>query len=330
MRDKFHRPLHDLRISITDRCNFRCGYCMPAHVKYNFLPKSELLTFEELVTIARIFTEKGVSKIRLTGGEPLLRKDVEQLVAKLSALPGCEDLAMTTNGYGLAAKARALKEAGLQRVTVSLDSLDPERFSTMSGRGAKLEKVLEGIQAAKDAGLKIKINTVLQRDRNAAEIVTMARFGREHGAIIRFIEYMDVGNLNEWQREKVVSAAEILGTLAEAFPFDAVGANYPGEVAKRYVYRDGRGEFGLIASVTQPFCGSCSRARLSASGQLYTCLFAKLGTDLKSVLRGSGGPAGVSELVARVWKSRTDRYSEERQLQKQESQEKVEMYHIGG
>lgn len=303
---------------------------MPAHLSYRFLPKPELLTFEEITSVAQVFVDLGVRKIRLTGGEPLLRQELERLVGQLAKLQGNLDLALTTNGYLLAGKAQILKDAGLHRITVSLDSLDPVLFAEMSGRGAKLESVLAGIDAALAAGLGVKLNMVVQRGVNEQDIVPMVRFAKEHGLIVRFIEYMDVGNLNDWDRGKVVTSAEILKRIAAAMPFEPIAANYPGEVANRYRFADSDGEFGIIASVTQPFCGGCSRARLSASGSLYTCLFAQKGTDLKTPLRSGDGIAGVRQLVGKLWRQRDDRYSQERQEQQKTSQDKVEMYHIGG
>lgn len=329
MLDKFNRPLQDLRISITDRCNFRCGYCMPAHVRYRFLPRKELLTFEELTLVARIFVKLGVGKLRLTGGEPLLRKDVTSLVGQLAALNPDLDLAMTTNGTGLAKLAPALRAAGLKRVTVSLDTLDPEKFAAMSGRNAEVHQVLAGIDAAQEAGLQVKVNTVVQRGQNDADLIDLATYFRDRGMVLRFIEYMDVGNLNEWSRTAVFSAKDILDRMASHFAFDPLPANYPGEVARRYAYRDG-GEFGVIASVTAPFCGACSRARISAAGMLFTCLFSNRGHDLKALLRGHDGEAAVEGTIRKIWENREDRYSEIRHKAGSEEKKKVEMYHIGG
>src|SRR5689334_6112459 len=288
--DRLGRQLHDLRISVTDRCNFRCTYCMPREVfgaDFQFLPRTELLTFEEITRLARLFIDAGVEKIRLTGGEPLVRRDLEQLVAQLSVLPGLRDLTLTTNGSLLARKAPALAAAGLERITVSLDSLDNAVFQAMNDVGFPVERVLDGIEAAREAGLwPIKINMVVKRGVNDQSIVDMARHFHGTGYILRFIEYMDVGNTNGWRMDDVVSAAEIVERINAELPLEPVEANYRGEVARRYRYRDGGGEIGIIASVTQPFCGDCSRARLSSKGELYTCLFAGLGHDLRAKLRG--------------------------------------------
>ena len=330
MLDTLDRPLQDLRISVTDRCNFRCGYCMPAHVRYRFLPRGELLSFEELTTVARIFVRLGVRKLRLTGGEPLLRKDVALLVGQLSSLGDHLDLAMTTNGTGLRRSATALKAAGLKRVTVSLDSLDSSRFAAMSGRNAEVGEVLDGIDAARAAGLLVKVNTVVQRGENDGDLIELAHYFRERGIVLRFIEYMDVGNLNQWSRRSVFSARDILERVAARFPFDPLPATYPGEVARRYAYRDGKGEFGVIASVTAPFCGACSRARISAEGKLFTCLFSNQGHDLKAILRGPGGEPALEGMIRKIWTARKDRYSENRHDEAASEQKKVEMYHIGG
>ncbi len=331
--DRLGRPFRDLRISVTDRCNFRCSYCMPEQVygeHYRFLPKRDLLTFEEIVRVARLMMSLGARKIRLTGGEPLVRQQIERLVAQLAALEGLEDLAMTTNGFLLAEKAAALRDAGLRRVTVSLDSLDDEVFRRMNGGRAGVAPVLEGIAAAERVGLTpIKLNAVVQRGVNDHTLLDLARFGRERGYIVRFIEYMDVGNLNGWRREDVVPAAEIVERLDAIWPLEPIPSNYPGEVANRFRYRDGGGEIGVIASVTQPFCGSCTRLRLSPEGQLYTCLFGTHGTDLRGPLRAGASAAELLALVTGVWQTRAGRYSELR-AQLDTPRAKVEMYHIGG
>ncbi|GAB4408511.1 MAG: GTP 3',8-cyclase MoaA [Anaerolineae bacterium] len=331
--DRLGRPFRDLRISVTDRCNFRCAYCMPEQVygeHYRFLPKGDLLTFEEIVRVARLMIGLGARKIRLTGGEPLVRQQIERLVEQLAALEGLQDLAMTTNGYLLAEKAAALRDAGLHRVTVSLDSLDDAVFRRMNGGRSGVAPVLEGIAAAERVGLTpIKINTVVQRGVNDHTLLDLARYCREHGYIARFIEYMDVGNLNGWRREDVVPAAEIVERIDAVWPLEPIPSNYPGEVANRFRYRDGGGEIGVIASVTQPFCGDCTRLRLSPEGQLYTCLFGAHGTDLRGPLRAGATDAELLELVAGVWRARTDRYSELR-AQLDMPRTKVEMYHIGG
>lgn len=331
--DRLGRPFRDLRISVTDRCNFRCAYCMPEEVygeRYRFLPKDDLLTFEEITRIARLMMGLGARKIRLTGGEPLVRQQIERLVAQLAALDGLQDLAMTTNGFLLADKAEALRAAGLRRVTVSLDSLDDAVFRRMNGGRAGVAPVLAGIEAAERAGLTpIKINTVVQRGINDHGLLDLARFCRERGYIVRFIEYMDVGNLNGWRREDVVPAAEIVARIDAEWPLEPIPSNYPGEVANRFRYRDGGGEIGVIASVTQPFCGDCTRLRLSPEGKLYTCLFGTHGTDLRGPLRAGATDADLLALVSSVWQARTDRYSELR-AQIDSPRAKVEMYHIGG
>ena len=289
LKDKFGRPVRDLRVSVTDKCNFRCPYCMPAEIyggRYEFLPKSELLTFEEIARLAGIFVELGVKKIRLTGGEPLVRNGLEKLVARLSAIHGIEDLTLTTNGYLLAQKAQVLRDAGLGRLTVSLDSLNDEVFKAMNGRGYGTERVLEGIRRAEEVGFSpIKINSVVQRGVNDHSVVELARRFKGTGHIVRFIEYMDVGNLNGWKLDHVVSADEIAEMINAEMPLEPVESNYKGEVALRYRYRDGGGEIGIIASVTKPFCGDCTRARLSTDGRLYTCLFASQGTDFRGPMR---------------------------------------------
>ena len=333
LQDRLGRPFRDLRVSVTDRCNFRCAYCMPEEVfgeRYRFLPRSDLLTFEEIARVARVLIGLGARKIRLTGGEPLVRHDIERLVAQLAALDGLDDLAMTTNGYLLGQHAEALRDAGLRRVTVSLDSLDDAVFRRMNGGKAGVAPVLEGIAAAQRAGLTpIKINAVVQRGVNDHTIADLARFCRERGYIARFIEYMDVGNLNGWRREEVVPAAEIVARIDAVLPLEPIPSNYPGEVANRFRFRDGSGEIGVIASVTQPFCGGCSRLRLSPEGQLYTCLFGTQGTDLRGPLRAGATDDELAALVSGVWRARTDRYSEIR-ASVNSPVPKVEMYHIGG
>jgi cyclic pyranopterin phosphate synthase len=337
--DALRRPLRDLRISVTDRCNFRCVYCMPKEVfgpGFRFLPSHQLLTFEEITRLARIFIGLGVRKIRLTGGEPLVRRDIERLVEMLARLDGLEDLTLTTNGSLLAKKARALKDAGLKRVTVSLDALDNRVFMAMNDVGFPVERVLEGIEAARAVGLTpIKINMVVKRGMNDHCILDMARYFRHTGYILRFIEYMDVGNTNGWRMDDVVPAAEIFRIINAEFPLEPVDPSYRGEVAKRYRYKDGAGEIGLIASVTQPFCGDCTRARLSSEGLLYTCLFAGLGHDLRALLRGGKSDAEIAAFIQRVWQRREDRYSEIRTYETERLAEiarlpKVEMSHIGG
>jgi cyclic pyranopterin phosphate synthase len=329
--DTLGRPLHDLRISITDRCNFRCVYCMPKDVygrDYAFLPRAELLTFEEITRLARAFVANGVRKIRITGGEPLVRRDVERLIAMLSEIDDL-DLTLTTNGALLPTKAQALADAGLKRVTVSLDSLDDATFRAMNDVDFPVTHVLEGIDAAVAAGLPVKVNVVVKRGLNDDGILDMARHFRETPHVLRFIEYMDVGHTNGWRLDDVVPAAEIVETIAAEFPLEPVEASYRGEVARRWRYADGAGEVGVIASVTQPFCGDCTRARLSADGRLYTCLFALEGEDLRSFLRGGVGDEALQSRIAALWGGRSDRYSELRTA-KTADLPKIEMSYIGG
>jgi GTP 3',8-cyclase len=331
--DSLGRPLRDLRISVTDRCNFRCVYCMPKEVfgrDYQFLSRSELLTYEEIERLCRVFVSQGVEKVRLTGGEPLVRRNLERLIEKLAGISGLSDLTLTTNGSLLAAKAGALKDAGLRRVTVSLDSLDNEVFTAMNDVDFPVERVLAGIEAAGAAGLgPIKINTVVRRGLNEESVLPMARYFHGTGMILRFIEYMDVGHTNGWRLDDVVPAAEIVETIDAELPLEPVEPNYAGEVANRWRYRDGGGEIGVIASVTRPFCGDCTRARLSAEGKLYTCLFAVGGHDLRALLRGGASDAEISDAIARVWRRRDDRYSELRSAETV-GLPKVEMSYIGG
>ena len=331
--DTLGRPLRDLRISVTDRCNFRCRYCMPREIfgrDFHFLERAELLTFEEIARLAGCFIRLGVGKLRLTGGEPLVRRDLEQLVAMLAALPGGPDIALTTNGSLLARKAAALRDAGLRRVTVSLDSLDDDVFMAMNDGGVPVRVVLEGIDTASAAGLApVKVNMVVKRGVNEASVVPMARFFRDRGHVLRFIEYMDVGNTNGWRMEDVVPAHEILAAVDAALPLEPIPASYQGEVANRYRYRDGGGEIGVIASVTQPFCGGCTRARLSAEGQLYACLFAGRGYDLRALLRGGASDDEIIDAIRERWSARDDRYSELRSLATVDLP-RVEMSYIGG
>jgi cyclic pyranopterin phosphate synthase len=336
-RDTLGRPMRDLRISVTDRCNFRCDYCMPAEVfgeHYAFLPRSEILTFEEIERVARLAVGLGVRKLRVTGGEPLLRKDLPRLVEALARIPGVEDLALTTNGVLLPRLAAPLARAGLRRVTVSLDSLDEAVFRAMSGGRGSAAGVLAGIAAAGAAGLgPVKINCVVQRGVNDHTLVDLARHFRGSGAIVRFIEYMDVGTRNGWDLAQVVSAAEILERIGAAFPLEPIDPNYRGEVARRWRYADGAGEIGVVASVTRPFCGDCARARLTTDGQLVTCLFAAKGTDLRGLLRSGAGDDELLALLARVWRRREDRYSEERTARVPAPGarvERIEMYRVGG
>ena len=330
--DTLGRRLHDLRISVTDRCNFRCVYCMPKDVfgrDYPFLAHADLLTFEEITRVARAFVGHGVAKIRLTGGEPLLRRNVERLVEMLAAI-GDIDLTLTTNGALLAKKARSLRDAGLKRVTVSLDSLDDATFRAMNDVDFPVARVLEGIDAAAAAGLApVKINMVVKRGANDASIVPMARHFKGSGHIVRFIEYMDVGATNGWRMDDVVPAAEIVRAIDAELPLASADPNYTGEVAERWRYRDGGGEIGVIASVTQAFCRDCTRARLSTDGRLYTCLFANAGHDLRGLLRGGAGDDALGRAIAAVWRQRGDRYSEIRTANTARDP-KVEMSYIGG
>jgi cyclic pyranopterin phosphate synthase len=330
--DTLNRPLRDLRISVTDRCNFRCVYCMPKELfgsDHPFLPHDQVLTFEEITRLARIFVTHGVKKIRLTGGEPLVRKDLPILVSMLAQIPDL-DLTLTTNGSLLARNAQALKEAGLKRVSVSLDSLDDAIFKAMNDVDFPVEKVLEGMETAQKVGLEpIKVNMVVKRGINESSILPMARFFRQKGYILRFIEYMDVGHTNGWRTNDVISAKEIVNIINAEMLLEPLDPNYKGEVAERWRYQDGKGEIGVISSVTQPFCRDCNRARLSAEGKLYTCLFAVKGHDLKSLLRSGAADEEISQEVTRIWGGRSDRYSELRS-ENTIDLPKVEMSHIGG
>ncbi len=331
------RALRDLRVSVTDRCNFRCTYCMPREVfgaDFVFLEREELLTFEEIARVVAAFTRCGVRKVRLTGGEPLLRRGLETLVSALAGLEGVEDLALTTNGSLLAGKAATLRAAGLHRLTVSLDSVDAAVFAAMSDTTVGLNKVLDGLAAATEAGFDdIKLNAVVRRGVNDDGILDLARFGREHGYTVRFIEYMDVGTTNGWRMDEVVPAAEVIQRIDAELPLEPVEAAYVGEVAKRWRYRDGTGEVGVVASVTQAFCSTCTRARLSAVGELYTCLFASAGTDLRALLRGGIDDDGLVAAISGRWAVRDDRYSQLRASATNRSGQgprKVEMSYIGG
>ena len=331
--DRLGRPLRDLRVSVTDRCNFRCPYCMPKTVfgrDHAFLPRVEILSFEEITRVVGAATALGVTKVRLTGGEPLVRRDLERLVAMLAAVEGISDLALTTNGTLLAAKARALHDAGLQRVTVSLDSLDEDVFRAMNDMGVPLARVLEGIAAARKAGFSpVKLNTVVKRGVNDHGLVDLARFARAHGVVVRFIEYMDVGTTNGWRLDDVVPAAEVIRRIDAELPLEPVGPNYRGEVAHRWRFRDGQGEIGVIASVTQPFCRDCTRARLSTDGKLYTCLFAGAGHDLRALLRQGANDDDLRAALTRIWRGRVDRYSELRAAPAPTTN-RIEMSYIGG
>ena len=335
-RDQLGRPMHDLRISVMDRCNFRCPYCMPKetfHDRYRFLRTSERLGFNEIVRVARAAVALGVRKLRLTGGEPLLRPRLAELVGELSMIDDVEDIALTTNGVLLAQHASELKANGLGRVTVSLDSLDPEVFARMSGGFGGLDDVLEGIEAAIEAGLgPVKINAVVRRGANDHTVLPLLEHFRGSPVIVRLIEYMDVGNRNEWRREEVVPSAELLRQIAARWPVTPLPGSYHGEVAKRYRYDDGAGEIGFISSVSAPFCGDCTRARLSSEGMFYTCLFAANGTDLRGALRGGASDDELVSLVRAAWNGREDRYSEMREALRRSEQplQKIEMHYIGG
>ena len=339
--DTLQRPLRDVRLSVTDRCNFRCSYCMPAEIfgpDFAFLPRAELLTFEEIALVARELVALGARTLRITGGEPLVRRDLERLVALLRALDSSEalgdaplDIALTTNGSLLAKLAAPLRAAGLNRITVSLDSLNPATFTRMSGSALPLESVLEGITAATAVGFtNIKLNAVIRRGVNNADVPALAEFAREGGHTLRLIEYMDVGSSNGWRLDEVVPASEILAQLHARFRLEPLAPSRPGEVANRYRYLDGRGEIGLIASVSAPFCGDCTRARVSADGHLYTCLFASEGSDLKRYLRPLSDAAALHDALHARWSARDDRYSEIRDSETANRLPKVEMFRVGG
>src|SRR5476651_1381288 len=333
--DQFDRPLHDLRISVTDRCNFRCPYCMPQEVfgaGYPFLRDPQLMTLGELTRIVRAFRALGVEKVRITGGEPLLRADVPELIRVLKQDLGVPDVALTTNGWLLEKLAPALRAAGLDRLNVSVDSLDDGTAGKLNGLGFSVARVLRGIDAATALGLPVKINCVVQRGVNDAELPALCEYFRARGHTLRFIEFMDVGNTNHWTAERVVPAKEIVERIGALWPLEPIGPAYRGEVAARYRYRDGRGEIGLISSVTEPFCRDCHRARLSADGKLFTCLFASLGWDVLGCLRAGADDPGLENFLARIWRGRLDRYSDERAelLAAGESRAKVEMSYIGG
>ena len=335
--DTRKRPLRDLRISVTDRCNFRCTYCMPREVfdaNYPFMPHASLLSFEEITRLASVAVSQGVQKIRLTGGEPLLRKDIEKLVAMLAELRTPQgdpaELTLTTNATLLRKKAAALKEAGLNRVTVSLDALDPGLFEQMSDSQVAVDTVLDGIQAAAEVGLApVKVNMVVRKGLNDSPILPMAEYFRNSGHVLRFIEYMDVGSTNGWNLDEVVTGKEILALIGAQYPLEPVKADYAGEVAERWRYQDGSGEIGVITSVSHPFCGDCSRARMSPEGRLYLCLFADQGYDLRAVLRGGASNEELAAHLAGIWQGRTDRYSEQRGKETV-SRRKIEMSYIGG
>ncbi|HZF31099.1 MAG TPA: GTP 3',8-cyclase MoaA [Gammaproteobacteria bacterium] len=340
VKDRLSRPLRDLRISVIDRCNYRCPYCMPEEhygEHHEFLPRSHWLTAGEIKRVAGLFVQLGVRKIRLTGGEPLLRKDIVEIVAALADLSGVEDLALTTNGSRLADHAAELKAAGLKRLTVSLDSLDEPVFREMNGGRGDLAAVLSGIDAARRAGFApIKVNTVVERGKNDHTVLDLVEHFRGTDVIVRFIEYMDVGTLNHWRPEQVVPSKELLARIAARWPLEPRDSNYRGEVATRYAFEDGKGEIGFISSVSEPFCGDCHRARLSADGTVYTCLFAAIGTNLRAPLRAGANDADLVGLLQNTWRNRQDRYSElrgrllEKKPAEGEKVERVEMYRMGG
>ena len=334
VKDIFGRPLRDLRISVTDRCNFRCPYCMPAEIygeRYQFLPKNEVLSFEEIARLSRIFVGLGTKKIRLTGGEPLVRSGLEELIRLLTTIDGLEDITLTTNGYLLEDQALNLKDAGLQRITVSLDSLDNEIFGVMNGRGFHVDRVIKGIEKSMAVGLApIKVNVVVQKGINDHTVIDILKHFQGTGVIVRFIEYMDVGNLNGWQLGEVVPARELVTLINAELPIEPVDRNYLGEVASRYQYKDGTGEIGFISSVTETFCQDCTRARISTDGKLFTCLFAGSGFDLRGPIRDGNSDEEIRELIKSVWYKRDDRYSELRSAITDKTRRKVEMYQIGG
>lgn len=335
LKDRLGRPLRDLRISVTDRCNFRCRYCMPPEIfdkDFQFLPRTEVLSLEEIAHISQLFVQAaGIRKLRITGGEPLMRQNLPHLIGLLKKIDGIDDIAMTTNGVMLPKYAKELKENGLNRVTISLDSLDDEKFRYINGRNIGVDKVLEGIEAAKEAGLGVKLNMVVKRGMNEDDIVPMAKYFKDKNVILRFIEYMDVGNSNGWKLDHVVSKKEIFSMIDREIPLEAVDANYTGEVATRFRYKDGENEIGIISSVTDAFCSTCSRARLSADGKLITCLFASGGHDLRDFLRNGASDEEMIQRIDDIWSNRHDRYSEERLKHTDKGQiKKIEMSHIGG
>lgn len=333
LKDRLRRPLRDLRISVTDRCNFRCQYCMPADRKYQFLKKSELLSREEIVRLARIFVALGVNKLRITGGEPLLRPDLAELIRELNAIEGLDDIALTTNGSLLAEQAQGLKDAGLQRVTVSLDSLDEKTFRSMTGGRECLQQVLEGIEEAKRVGLSpVKVNAVVLKGTNDHTMLELLDYFRNKDVVVRLVEFMDVGSVNQWDSRLTVPSSELVKRINRSWPIVPVAENYSGEVAKRYLYKDGAGEIGFISSVTRPFCNECSRARLSARGKMYSCLFASDGMDLMSSLRQGADDLSLLDMIAGEWSGRANRYSMDRTVANENSRtdNRIEMFYIGG
>ncbi|MDQ0255742.1 cyclic pyranopterin phosphate synthase [Evansella vedderi] len=335
LTDRLGRPLRDLRISVTDRCNFRCRYCMPPEIfdkNFQFLPKTDVLSLEEIAYLTKLFVKTaGIKKLRITGGEPLMRQNLPYLFSLLNEIDGIEDIAMTTNGALLPKYAKELKENGLNRVTISIDSLNDEKFRYINGRNIGVQKVLDGIEAAKDAGLQVKLNMVVKRGMNEEDILPMAKFFKDKDVILRYIEYMDVGNSNGWKLDHVISKKEIFSIINKELPLEPVDANYTGEVANRFRYKDGENEIGIISSVTDAFCSTCSRARLSADGKLITCLFASGGHDLRDYLRNGATEEEMIQRIIDIWSNRHDRYSEERLKNTDKRQiKKIEMSHIGG
>ncbi|KMN45007.1 GTP 3',8-cyclase MoaA [Bacillus sp. LK2] len=333
MRDSLERPLQDLRISVIDRCNFRCTYCMPAEVfgpDYAFLQEEFLLTFDEIERLARLFISMGAHKIRLTGGEPLLRKDLPKLIARLAKLEGLTDIGLTTNGIHLAKQAKALKEAGLKRVNISLDAIEDHVFQKINGRNVSTKPVLKGIEAAKAAGLEVKVNMVVKKGMNDSQILLMARYFKEQEIQLRFIEFMDVGSTNGWNFEQVITKEQLIEKINRVYPIEPVNPRYFGEVAKLYRYVGSDAEIGFITSVSESFCSSCTRARISADGKFFTCLFATQGTDLRTLLRENISDASLLKILQHTWELRKDRYSDERTAESTKKRPKVEMSYIGG
>ncbi|MED0903382.1 GTP 3',8-cyclase MoaA [Bacillus nitratireducens] len=333
MRDSLERPLQDLRISVIDRCNFRCTYCMPAEVfgpDYAFLQEEFLLTFDEIERLARLFISMGVNKIRLTGGEPLLRKDLPKLIARLAKLEGLKDIGLTTNGIHLAKQAKALKDAGLKRVNISLDAIEDHVFQKINGRNVSTKPVLKGIEAAKAAGLEVKVNMVVKKGMNDSQILHMARYFKEQEIQLRFIEFMDVGSTNGWDFEQVITKEQLIEKINRVYPIEPVQPHYFGEVAKLYRYVGSDAEVGFITSVSESFCSSCTRARISADGKFFTCLFGTKGTDLRTLLRENISDASLLKILQYTWECRTDRYSDERTAESTNKRPKVEMSYIGG
>ncbi|HDR7783220.1 MULTISPECIES: GTP 3',8-cyclase MoaA [Bacillus] len=333
MKDSLKRPLQDLRISVIDRCNFRCTYCMPAEVfgpDYAFLQEEFLLTFDEIERLARLFISMGVNKIRLTGGEPLLRKDLPQLIARLAKIEGLKDIGLTTNGIHLAKQAKELKDAGLKRVNISLDAIEDHVFQKINGRNVSTKPVLKGIEAAKAAGLEVKVNMVVKKGMNDSQILYMARYFKEQEIQLRFIEFMDVGSTNGWNFEQVITKEQLIEKINRVYPIEPVQPRYFGEVAKLYRYVGSDAEVGFITSVSESFCSSCTRARISADGKFYTCLFGEKGTDLRTLLRENISDASLLKILQHTWRYRTDRYSDERTVESTNKRPKVEMSYIGG